>query len=368
MEVVSRSGRPRTIAATMFTAAVFALQFTGSALAVEAQDDAVSWPPGAQDLGGGWQRIPPAAFGSSSPTGAWTGAELIVVDAERRRAAAYDPEDGAWRELHRPPTGLSGRATSVWTGTEVLVLDRAADGEPKGAAYSVDDDTWRRLSPSPLASIDSAVWTGEAVLAASGIDLGVALYSPETDAWTEVGAVPVDAGLAGIQGGIALYWTGDEVVALTSPVGDLDAKFTFTALDLGTLAWGEPVVGPLSDLSGIPVWTGEEFVFLSYEDDPAIGIGDGRYDPTERAWTTSAADCPIDSSDGVWTGTLIISLDTAHAYEVGSGRCYTLPESPRPLQRASARAWTGNEVLAWSGHGGEFTRVRKDGLSYRPPA
>ena len=356
---------------------------TGVELRIEIVDDASSLPTitpnespdqgGLVELGGTWRPMTPGPFGAVGVPGGWTGSELIVVDPDQeRRAAAYDPDNDTWRAIAQPPWRVGAYSRAYWTGSELIFVERrGADGRGL-AVYDPAADSWRTTAPAPRGSIDGSVWADGVIVVASGSDLATASYDPATDAWTELPPIPIEAdplAMPGMEQAVALYWTGEEVFALTSPHTDPEGTFTVTPLDLTTDTWGEPSIGPLSFLAGVPVWTGEEFVFASYlSSDVRWGPRDGRYDPATGTWTVTAHACDLDTSAAVWTGSLILDVPVGRAYDPASGQCYTLPAPPRPERSRPLRIWTGTELLAYSGNTGEESRAKRDGIAYQPPA
>jgi hypothetical protein len=323
-------------------------------------------------LGGAWRRMARAPFGAVGAPGGWTGSELIVVDPQqKRRAAAYDPATDTWRAIARPPWKVGTYSPAYWTGSELVFVERrGADGRGL-AVYDPAADSWRTTAPAPMGSIDGSVWADGVIVVASGGDLATAAYDPATDTWSGLPPIPIEAdplAMPGMEHAFALYWTGEEVFALTSPHTDPEGTFTVTPLDLTTDTWGEPSIGPLSFLAGVPVWTGEEFVFASYGSDVRWGPRDGRYDPATDTWTVMAHACDLDTSAAVWTGSLILDVPVGLAYDPATGRCHQLPPPPRRERSRPLRVWTGTEVLEFSGNTGEESPAKRDGIVYRPPS
>jgi hypothetical protein len=338
----------------------------------EAQASPASEPQG---LGGNWRRMARGPFGAVGVPGGWTGLELIVVDPEqKRRAAAWDPVTDTWRTIARPPWKVRPNSSTYWTGTELVFVEERKAGTRGLAAYDPVTDKWRTSSPAPFADIAASVWADGVIVAGSGSDDSFATYDPVTDAWTDLPPMPGVEGSTSIPVSYpsSLYWTGDEVFALTATSTDTEATLTFTPLDLAEGSWGAPSTGPLSSFSGHPLWTGESFVFLSGPDDPD-GSGDepprdGHYDPANDAWAVTDNRCGLDTSDAVWTDTLILDAPVRLAYDPASDQCYTLPPRPSAERSQTLRLWTGREVLEWSGTTGEDSAVRRDGIAYQPPS
>jgi heat shock protein HslJ len=325
-------------------------------------------------LGGSWRRMARGTIAAVGAPGGWTGSDLIVVDPERRRrAAAYDPVADTWRAIAQPPWKVFYFSPAYWTGSELIFVERRGADRRGLAAYDPVADAWRRSAPSPVGDIDASVWADGVIVVASADDHAVAAYDPATDTWTELPPFPEpEPGrpvTQGMEDLVSLYWTGDQVFALTAPF-DQEATFTFTPLDLTAGTWGRPSVGPISYLAELPVWTGEAFVFISYPpdaSDPRRSQLDGRYDPASDTWTLVEHPCDLETSAAVWTGSIILDVPVGRAFDPSTGRCYRLPAPPREEQSRALRVWTRDEVLEWSGNEGEELAPRRDGIAYRPP-
>ncbi len=141
-------------------------------------------------LDGTWKQLADPPFGSNFGAGAWTGAEVLVVDVPTGRAAAYDIGSDAWTVLSDGPEGvrpegLGSNSPTVWTGRELLLFDNTYfdDGQGSDRAYAFDPttSTWRDLAPMPFVP-NFAVWAdGQAVIADP--QRHVAAYDPELDVW-----------------------------------------------------------------------------------------------------------------------------------------------------------------------------------------
>jgi hypothetical protein len=104
---------------------------------------------------GTWKRIADAPVALNAATGAWTGAEMLVVGsllsgANRAPtptavAESYDPSSDSWTEL--PPTSLSPQATSAaWLDRRLVVWDYAA----RWQVYDPATARWSARSRMPL--------------------------------------------------------------------------------------------------------------------------------------------------------------------------------------------------------------------------
>jgi hypothetical protein len=327
----------------------------------------------ATDLGGTWRPMARAPFGGVGVPGGWTGEELIVIDPEgKRQAAAYDPSADAWQTIARPSWKVGAYTPAHWTGTELVFVESRHGTERGFAAYDPATDSWRVTAPGPIGDITASAEADGVIVAASGGDLAAAVYDPVVDTWTALLPVPAEpADAMPVGHTLVLFATDAGVYALSAPPG-ADATFSIARLDPATGTWSESSSGPISALAGIPLWTGEAFVFRSYPlspNDPGDGHArDGRYDPTTDMWTVETNDCGIDTSDAVWTGSLILAATDGLAFDPAADECYTLPAPPRVHRSRPLRVWTGTELLEFSGNTGEESPAKRDGIVYRPPA
>ena len=221
-----------------------------------------------------WRRLPPAPTG---PPGlvAWTGRELIgwgggcCGDASAG-GAAYDPASNAWRKLARSPLAPSQGPVGAWTGRELIlfVSGHDPDGRPAGgaraAAYDPATDAWRVIAPPPALRA-AAVWDGDEILLAGGLDEHGApatdgyAYDPATNRWRVLPALPSGRAQA------SAVWTGTQLLL----VGDKAEPVL--AYDPRLNRWSS-LPHPLRARSApAAVWTGRELLLW----DGSIGAGAG---------------------------------------------------------------------------------------------
>jgi hypothetical protein len=230
-----------------------------------------------------WQ--PMAAFplqGRSRAAVAWTGDGLIVwggitsLFQDPRTplddGAAYNPATDTWRELSPAPLAARAGATAVWTGDQLIVsggTDEQFQGQPDGAAYDPATDRWQPIAngptprPSPAFDGQDGVWTGDRMLVWTGRDL--AGYDPATGQWQLLPANDVD----GIQIIPDAVWTGAELLTWggwyedREPTGHTDTGYAF---DPDTDTWTDLPDGPLGPRAdhtltwtdhGLIIWGGE---------------------------------------------------------------------------------------------------------------
>lgn len=374
---------------TTALAGVLVAAVAGSALGQDQASPAPSPEPTAtaiEALGGAWRRTAAAPFGAIAVPGGWTGTELVLADPTgKRRAASYLPALDSWSRVARPPRKLRAGSTTHWTGTELLFV------EPRGTArrgltlYDPVADAWRTTAAAPFDRITDSAWASGTLVVAAATGGGVAGYDLEADAWSELPPLP-DGTLH------SLHSTGEAVLALVRLGGQ--QELAFAPLDLEAGAWGTPVVGPLTEGAGRPLWTGTAFVSLAEppmgemptgempataadeaEPEPAADspappsmagrtIGAG-FDPATASWAVIDDGCGVATDDAVWAEPLILDVDRQLGFDPVSGQCFALPASPWADRTEALRVWTGNEVLEVSGDTGG-ARPRRDGVAYDP--
>ena len=158
-------------------------------------------------------------------------------------------------------------------------------------------------------------------------------------------------------GGVSLYWTGNEVLAVVADlVKDGDVQ-TVASLDPATWTWGEPSTSPLSWLSGVPVWTGQQLVSLTADPDEDWGRSTrtstrpSARGPGSRTLATSARTTPSGPVRSSWTCTPGRRWTRRQA-ELRQGAPPAGPATEVATQRLLSRsveAWTGEELILWSG-------------------
>jgi hypothetical protein len=138
-----------------------------------------------------WRRIGNPPF--PLPTRAarvWTGHTLVVWGGghARRSGAEYVPATNRWRRIARAPISLKS-PSGAWTGSQMIVF-----GSSIGASYDPRTDTWQRLPPSTLAPEASSVgWVGRR-LVAWDYEGDTQDYSPAANRWSATTANPFGFG------------------------------------------------------------------------------------------------------------------------------------------------------------------------------
>ena len=287
---------------------------------------------------------------------------------------------GTWRSIATPPARFV-HPLQVWTGTEALFYDGDS-----GAAYDPAADRWRTL-PIPTMSGVGAAWTGSKVfvyakrLDATGVARGTYAFfvDPVTGVTTETSLT----GRPGVRSNPIVAWTGERILVMggsgSGPITDVGQY------DPKTDVW---TTLPTSDAPGgnsnaVGIWTGGEL--LVWGGCSALAgscLAGALYNPTSGTWrpmSTAAAPAPRGGFAHAWTGTTLFVWGGAVATLSGlqdafDGAAYTLATNTwKPLPRAGldARdealgAWTGSELLVWSGESLTLGADWNDGARFSP--
>ncbi|MGZ4150395.1 MAG: hypothetical protein ACXVQJ_10170 [Actinomycetota bacterium] len=322
-----------------------------------------------------WQPIAKAPIpGRLGASVVWTGHRMIVWGGvsgtygkeARADGAMYDPVTDRWHAIRSAPAGVigGGGQAAAWTGKRmVLWVGNGVDGPVRGAVYDPRTDRWRTLPAGPLGRREGYVsaWTGTELIVIGGtIGDGLAkpiaaALDPRTGTWRRL---PGLNHMDGLQPSGAV-WSGDRLF-VAGLAYDCSGGYpcasspVFLSYDVAT-DHAEPI-----DLSGAPVssitpiaWTGTE-VFASAHDQASVVL----YDPSTGAWRVgAAAPCPTDPrgyEQSAWLDGRYVTecgRDALQVYEVASDTWETLPAGSSPLnhREGSAIAWSGGELIAWSG-------------------
>ena len=183
-----------------------------------------------------------------------------------------------------------------------------------------------------------------------------AAYDPNADSWRRLARSPLKGAM---KSGIA--WTGDELLI----VGGLNGDTTGAAYNPSTDSWRSLPDAPGQITPPYPqaVWTGSEAYFLfgiaaSTNGRPAGQFAFASYDPARDRWQIVPHDFPRSLPFLVWTGDQIVGFTTVddlapRVYTPATGQWTQLPPRPDTVTRrvslSTPLAWTGNEILAWSG-------------------
>lgn len=309
----------------------------------------------------------------------WTGSEVIVWGGVTRGrnieavgdGAAYDPTQGSWRSIAVAPPGVLGGGghAAAWTG-EVAVFwaGNSPDGPAGGGLYDPATDTWERLPDGPLGPREGYVsaWTGTELLIIAGT-LGDGFASPVAAAVDPAdGSWRLLDGLNGFPGLIAsgAVWDGQRVFVAGSLYLCPEQGSVCTDTRPILLAY-DPASDRIDeiDLADAPLgssfapvgWDGNEIVF-SVSDEGEIGIE--IFDPTTEVWRSgSDPPCAFDPAiygQTAWLGDRYVAPcgnDRSQIYESGSDSWDVIVAGTSPLnsREGSAIAWTGTDLVVWSG-------------------
>ncbi len=349
-----------------------------------------------------------------SHTAVWTGSQMIVwggtqpinmYPPEFNDGFRYDPVADAWY----PVSSLNlpeGRFlhTAVWTGALMIVwggehhvLYSSPKNLSSGGRYKPSFDAWtptRQSAPGPSArSGHVAVWTGSLMVVwggytASGLSNSGGRFDPVTDSWTSTRLT----GAPAARSSPSAVWTGRWMT--------IWGGFAYGNTDSGLNSGGR--YDPNSDAwlrtstDGAPspryghtgVWTGREMIIWGGENQHGsptyefLNTG-GHYDPATDTWRpTTMTNAPVGRSGhvGVWAdGVLVIwggmgFTGTSYTLWTDGGRYdpegdiwLPVSSSGRPGQRVDANtAWTGREVIVWSGNLPGRGDLVRDGARYDP--
>ena len=274
--------------------------------------------------------------GRTFPVVVWTGSEVVVWGGEKPSegawhadGAAFDPATGTWRELADSPLAPRSEHVAVWTGEEVIICCGRIEGTGTSAgAYDPEADQWREISAPPIGpAFAEAVWTGDEMLVFGGVGIGgdpnltgAAAYNPDTDTWRRLADLPY--GLE--RTADAVY--GDGVVfAWPSGFGSPPPEPAPLSYHIESDTWTPlpPLPPEMTPVTPSLVWTGDELIAwgLSPGFDDAQGLGMA-FRPDTGEWKM-LPQAPLQPTDW-WEGT----------------------------EASQAAAWTGAEVIVWTGYVG----------------
>lgn len=232
--------------------------------------------------------------------GSGGGSDGPRVDISAQGSTETSPPADTWTQMATSPLMARVPGAAVWTGEEMVVVggssttpcgtgsDCAVQLEPlaDGAAYDPVADTWRRVSPSPVAfAHGNATWTGSEMLvvanrAAAGDADVLMSYVPSTDEWA-LRTPPPQAGLGDP------VWTGDAWVFTDQTTIDGGRDWEYVP---GSNTWDRlPIdpIGPAHDRR--LVWTNEELILFA-------SVFDVESEPVNGFWEAAA----LESASGVW--------------------------------------------------------------------
>lgn len=319
-----------------------------------------------------WQPIAKAPIDGRIGAGAvWTGDEMIVWGGVVRAGsieavgdgAAFDPSDGSWRSIRSSPPGVlgGGGQAAAWTGRRALFwAGNSPDGPAGGAVYNPGRGRWRKLPRGPLGPREGYVsaWTGSELIIVGGT-LGdglarpiAASVNPNTDRWHRL---PGFGYLEGLRPSGAI-WSGDQlfVGGLAYDCSQPDPctiRPIFLSYDPATALVEEIDLASAPTTSFTPVgWTGSE-VFGSGDDRTSVLF----YDRATDQWR-SGSPAPRDAGDRqvAFLGDRYVAAcgrDALQIYSLASDTWEIVQAGHSPLnsREGSAIAWTGSDLIVWSG-------------------
>jgi hypothetical protein len=305
--------------------------------------------------------------------------------AELRRVITRDGGDELAPRRRRRLAGAiaHGRLTAA----AVALIVFAASGVLVWRAFSPVDRTDARASTAPttdpLASIpqgwtelplppeirpgSSAIWAGSLLINWGGSTYEAAsdartwpvngfAFDPATRTWRTIPDAPAPREDA------LPVWTGNEALFLWGADRSGD-RTDGLAFDPGTGTWRSIPAAPVAPRSGaVAVWTGSEAIVWG-GGDPGSGTErtGAAYDPVTDTWRT-IADAPIglNLATASWTGREVLVFGSlldgrnraatrtsiGAAYDPSADRWEELPPSELYPQATSA-AWAGNHLIAW---------------------
>lgn len=354
--------------------------------------------------GGMWKAIAEHGPVGESQTSVWTGQELLVWSGSYHslgHGAAFNPTTMRWRDIRGYRIGGVGGAIAVWTGREMIVWGGSPgqnESPPNtGAAYDPHSDSWRSIPAAPLAGGDrsryTGFWTGSE-LWIWGIDdsrsnarAQAAAYDPKANRWHGI-----DPGPLGVRHGVIGVYTGKEILLWGGRV-DIGGTTRYltdgAAFNLDSGKWRRIPSSPIEGRA-LPAgaWTGHRFIV--WGGNRLMGSlshfrRDGAsFDPSSNEWER-LPDAPIAprwSAAVATTGTAMIvwgglgppkpgdedesPRKDGGVYDTTSRSWRLLPVAPLAPRSAVQSAWTGTELIVWSGCCTENGTSYSDGAIYRP--
>jgi len=350
--------------------------------------------PSGEAMAASWRALPPAPVaGRIGASVVWTGREMIVWGGVTRTAsgqasarsdgAAYNPRTRRWRRIASAPAGVlgGGGPAAVWTaGRMVVYVGNSPDGPAATAAYDPRTNSWKRLATGPLRVREqyASVWTGKELLVFGGHRGDVpatptaAALNPAAGKWRELQALDAIAGLAVVNGAV---WDGRQAIVagqlyrasnhFSGPI-----LFTFDP-KMNTVRRIDLSKAPLSAFERMNLHplgrSGADIVFVAGV--PSLATVVVRYNPATGRWRTARSVACKLQGQLVWAGGRLVTgcgADRVQIYYPSSDSWSKITAGPSPLnsREGSAIAWTGTELIAWSGQTAtRFNPTPSDGAS-----
>lgn len=298
---------------------------------------------------------------------AWTGAEVIVWGGHSGSltdafsdGAAYNPDTDEWRTIAEAPLDGMTWHFAAWSGSEMLVVGTAG-----AAAYEPTSDSWRLLPtpPIPIHRVDEDVtdlteyaWSGRHLYVWNPISDELARLDPSASEWEVMAGPGLNVFPAKIiaEGDRMLVFGTRWPSGLAEPVA-----YELFGAELADGTWVElPPIDFLTDshanvaVPGTASFVGE---FVLVWGDPGPESGDARLLHLDGKWS-SVPPPPIDGN-----------ILHPRPIPLGDGRVLALSEGGNAaiwephlndwtsvgslpgILGAREAAWTGHEIIAWSG-------------------
>jgi hypothetical protein len=297
--------------------------------------------------------------GHFSPTSAlWTGDQYFVAGRIGCCFAAdtYRPSTKTWRRVPDPPRQPDGEV--VWTGEEIIWWETAIAYDPARRA-------WTSIAPPlPLPFADPlVVWTGRELVIIGGNTaaacrgdcpgaIGAAAYSPDEDRWRRIAEPPV-----ALSSAASAIWDGTEVLVV-DPLNGLPPQNLVALYDPLRDVWESlPPPGPQA-LGGSPVAAQRRIATFALEGAETRLVAH-IFNPRRRAWSSTASNmagstCEPEAA-AVGRGA-VVQCRKLELLDLASHRWRAVPEPPMPVVNL---VWSGDELLGTSANGEHL-------LVYRP--
>jgi hypothetical protein len=305
----------------------------------------------------------------------WSGASGSTSSGVVRDGAAYNPATHAWRRIAAPPPSVFGGpvAAAVWTGDAALFWVARWPDPPSGGAYYPKTDSWRplRVGPFPSAQGYPSAWTGQELLVIRSafwttgsaprrtLLVGAAL-NVKTLAWRPLRALNRLRDPPNAHGAV---WNGNEVFLLGDryPCREVSAScrpiflaYDPAVEDLRRISLSDSPI-PAHELWGPFAWAKPWLLFRSRAD---WRVGFIAYNPRTGGWRTGAPPPCLPPQSGysqdAWLGSRYVAACGAkrlQIYNPVTNNWRVLKSGPSPLnsRSSSAIAWTGKQLIVWSG-------------------
>jgi hypothetical protein len=283
--------------------------------------------------------------GRISPSGVWTGSEVLVwggwiwdeegvgISGAAADGVAYHIKQDRWRAIPEAPIEARARHLAAWTGREMLVWGGLGRAAPDGAAFNPAAGSWRVVADAPLKWTDNtaSVWTGdEWVIAIGRRDaIDVAAYNPASDTWR---ALPSPAIARPHE--MWLAWTRSELVLVDTTAGTY-------VLAQGSSEWTEE--GGSGDASGPIATVGDRLFGTTY----SVSGGEAAQWVAGSGWEIVPGQRPV--SHALSTGDRVVYLRGGAAFDPSSKEWVILKPYSGIGRVDHVEVWAGDRLVVWGG-------------------